>query len=183
MTWPEFIEKEEMKPTVWKQEGANPSEEPLAPTMSKFGRPTPVQFNEQRPVVEPNRPMTDRQEIAELNAATIPPPPPLVPMSGVSQPMNPEEALPESHPKPSKRNRKDSKGEAARGTLEKMEENIKAMVMDVKAGVKELFGKDVTKEKELAEHYREEGDRKEQEHRRKKDFYDAKSHLEEVHGH
>jgi hypothetical protein len=177
MTWPEFIEKEEMKPTTWKHEEANPSEEPAAPTMSKFGRPTPVKeggYREQRPVVS--------ESPEELNALTIPPPPP-PPMAGVSQPMNPEPSLPESHPKPSQRSRKDSRAESARGTLEKVEENIKAMVMDVKAGVKELFGKDVTKDKELAEHYREEGERKQQEHRRKKEFYDAKSHIEEVHGH
>jgi len=55
--------------------------------------------------------------------------------------------------------------------------------MDLKAGVKELFGKDVTKEKELAEYYRQEGDRKEREHERKKNFYDAKARIEEVHGH
>jgi len=163
MTWSEFIEKEDTK-TTWKTEGANPTEEPAASTYPPQLPARPVQ---QGSAVPPYNQQYAPQYAQQQYVQQVP-----------VAPTHTDEA----DRKHSKRSRKHSHSEGARGTLEKMEDNLKAVVMDVKAGVKELFGKDVHKEKQLAEHYRQEGDRKEKP-RKRGEYYDPQLNTDEVHGH
>jgi hypothetical protein len=177
MTWSEFVKAEPKAPTTWVVEVPKSTEEVEVVASDrkparKFGRASKVR---------PTRKPESNKPPSSIDA--IPPPPPPPATYGVTPEVNPALSLPSPLVKPSTQNRREAFAENTKGTLVKANQNLKAVVLDIKAGVKEIFGKDAEHDHEVAERHRQKALQKEMEHQRKSNFYDAKANLEEVHGH